>query len=114
MATITGILSLVIGAFLSLGGWLWGFPSIPHSLAWLLVPHGAFVSFVLGGSNIFSIVMLLLSFPVGFLALAGGIQALRKKIWGLVFASSVAVLLLLPLPGILIILLTILSKKEFK
>jgi hypothetical protein len=51
---------------------------------------------------------------VGILAIVGGIYALRRKIWGLALAGSIAAFFPSWLLGIAAIVLTALSKKEFE
>jgi len=61
----------------------------------------------------------ILTYPViplillGILAIAGGICALLRKTWGLALAGSIAALLVAPLLGLLAVIFTAISKKEF-
>ena len=49
----------------------------------------------------------------GILALLGGIYALRRRLWGLALAGSLATILFLPVFGIPAIILTSHSEREF-
>ena len=50
---------------------------------------------------------------LGILALIGGIYALRRKVWGLALAGSIATVLFSQLLGILAIIFVALSEEEF-
>lgn len=50
----------------------------------------------------------------GILAIVGGIYAIRRKMWGLALAGSIAAFFPSWILGIAAIVLTILSKKEFE
>jgi len=50
----------------------------------------------------------------GILAIVGGIYAIRRKMWGLALAGSIAAFFPSWLLGIAAIVFTILSKKEFE
>ena len=50
---------------------------------------------------------------LGILALVGGIYAMRRKIWGLALAGSIATVLFSQLLGILAIIFVALSEDEF-
>jgi hypothetical protein len=74
---------------------------------------GMMRGFLTGGLGIaMEVVMALLA----VLAIVGGVFLLRRKVWALALAGSIAAILL-PMPlgvmGIIAIILTILSKKEF-
>jgi hypothetical protein len=106
---IAGILEIIAGvlgllAALSLfivAGMTGGLLDIP------IGPIPAFVSGIIMSSGIVTIVLAILS-------LIGGIFALQRKMWGLVLAGSIGALLTAFLLGIPAIILTAISKKEFK
>ena len=51
---------------------------------------------------------------IGILAIVGGIYALRRKIWGLALAGSIAAFFPSWILGLTAIVLTALSKNEFE
>jgi hypothetical protein len=52
-------------------------------------------------------------FILGIIALAGGVNALHRKTWGLALAGSICAVVFSPPTGIPAVLLTALSRKEF-
>ena len=109
MPTVAGLLNLISGAF--------SFPAILCStlLAFLFAEKSGYSMFthdpfmqraawVTSG----------LLFIAGVLAIVGGIYALSRKRWGLALAGSIAALFPILLPGIVSIILTVKSKKEFQ
>jgi len=60
-----------------------------------------------------------LTYPVipllllGILAIVGGICAVQRKIWGFALAGAIAAVFVTPLLGLLAVIFTAISKKEF-
>jgi hypothetical protein len=50
---------------------------------------------------------------LGLLDITGGICALMRKVWGMALAGSITSLVSSPLLGIISLVLTVISKKEF-
>jgi hypothetical protein len=104
MPTTAGILDIIAGScgiiaslvFVFVGGILRFVPDVPTFLfpifTALAVPIAA----------------------IGILAIVGGIYALRRKIWGLALAGSIAAFFPSWILGLTAIVLTALSKDEFK
>jgi len=62
-------------------------------------------------------ILLAIAIPLavlGILAMAGGISALQKKSWGMALAGAIAAVLPFSLLGIAALILTALSRDEFK
>ena len=103
MPTAAGILDIVAGCLGLFAALLFVFlaaagPIIPDVPAYI--------------SSIFGV----LAFPlaiVGILAIVGGIYALKRKIWGLALAGSIAAFLSSWILGLVAIIFTALSKNEF-
>ena len=105
-----GILDIVSGAFaimwfimLMIGravtSGAWGIPGTEH------IPE--FVPAILSGIAVPTLV-------IGVFALAGGIYALQRKLWGLALAGAIASTLFWFFIGIPAIVLTAQSKEEFE
>jgi len=107
--TVAGILNVIAGVFGLLGGLVLVVLGSVGSefLAYLGcgMPQLAPFAFLLATG-----VPLLI---LGILALIGGIYALRRKIWGLALAGSIATVLFSQLLGILAIIFIALSEEEF-
>jgi len=104
MPTTAGILDIIAGScgliaaliFIFLGGVMRFVPDVPPYL-WPIFTALA-VPFAI----------------VGVLAIVGGIYALRRKIWGLALAGSIAAFFPSWILGLTAIVLTALSKNEFE
>ena len=109
-ATVAGILNVIAGVFGLLGGLVLVVLGSVGSefLAYLGcgMPQLAPLAFLLATG----LPLLIL----GILALIGGIYALRRKIWGLALAGSIATVVFAPLLGILAIIFIALAEKEFE
>jgi hypothetical protein len=110
MPTTAGILDIIAGSFGLIGGVILLIlgavgSSIMAYFAPQLPPAAAVVVFSSIG------VPLLI---VGILAIVGGIYALQRKIWGLALAASIAAFFPSWVLGLTAIVLTALSKDEFK
>jgi len=93
---IAGGAALMLGSGLLIGGAIVGF--VTQMPMWLntLIP-------------IISAPLVIL----GLLDIAGGIYALMRKAWGMALAGSITALITSPLLGIIALVLTVISKKEF-
>ena len=104
MPTTAGILDIIAGScglicalvFVSLGGIMRFVPNVPTYL-W----------------PIFTALAVPLAL-IGILAIVGGIYALRRKVWGLALAGSIAAFFPSWILGLTAIVLTALSKNEFE
>jgi len=107
--TVAGILDVIAGVFALVGGLV---------LIVLGSTGGLFLDyFELGIFQWVPLAFLLaVGVPLlvlGILALVGGIYALRRKVWGLALAGSIATVLFSQLLGILAIIFIALSEDEF-
>ncbi len=107
--TAAGILNVIAGVFALVGGLV---------LIVLGSTGGLFLDyFELGIFQLVPLAFLLaVGVPLlvlGILALVGGIYALRRKVWGLALAGSIATVLFSQLLGILAIIFIALSEDEF-
>ena len=107
--TAAGVLNVIAGVF----GFVGGLVLIIFGSA-----SGAFLDYF--GFGVFQWVpvtlILATGIPLlilGILALIGGIYALRRKVWGLALAGSIATVLFSQLLGILAIIFVALSEDEF-
>ncbi len=93
---IAGAAALILGFGLMIGGALVGF--VTQMPLWLntLIP-------------VISIPLIIL----GLIDIAGGICALMRKVWGLALAGSITTLITSQVIGIISLVLTAISKKEF-
>ncbi len=93
---IAGAAGLILGFGFMIGGALVGF--VTQLPMWLntLIP-------------LVSIPLIIL----GLIDIAGGICALMRKVWGLALAGSITTLITSPVIGIIALVLTAISKKEF-
>jgi hypothetical protein len=104
MPTTAGILDIIAGSlgliaalvFIFVGGLMRFMPDVP-TLIWPIFTALA-VPFAI----------------IGILAIVGGVYALRRKLWGLALAGSIAAFFPSWILGIAAIVFTILSKKEFE
>ena len=102
-----GIVAIVAGAFGLMGIARNPVPTMGHRIPDFM-PH--MYNFM---GNI-SLPITILAGVLGILAIVGGVYALRRKIWGLALAGSIAAIFgSFPL-GIAAVVLTALSKKEFE
>jgi hypothetical protein len=93
---IAGAAGLILGFGFMIGGALVGF--VTQLPMWLntLIP-------------LVSIPLIIL----GLIDIAGGICALVRKVWGLALVGSITTLITSPVIGIIALVLTAISKKEF-
>ena len=107
--TVAGILDIIAGVFALMGG------LILVLLGTVSVRFLAY--FDVQAFQLPPVVFLLATglplLVLGILALVGGIYALRRKIWGLALAGSIATVLFSQLFGILAIIFVALSEDEF-
>lgn len=104
MPMVAGILDIVAG-------------SLGVILAIALIFVGVLMRFVPDIPPYLFPIFTALSFPfaiVGILAIVGGIYALRRKIWGLALAGSIAAFFPSWILGLPAIVFTVLSKNEFE
>jgi hypothetical protein len=104
MPTTAGILDIIAGSC-----------GIIAALGSVFV--GGIIRFVPQAPTFLGPIFAALSVPfalIGILAIVGGIYAMRRKIWGLALAGSIAALFPYWFLGLTAIVLTALSKKEFK
>jgi hypothetical protein len=102
--TTAGILDIIAGSF-----------GVIAALALVLV--GGIVRFVPKCPPFLGPIFAAVSVPVvliGILAIVGGVYALRRKIWGLALAGSIAAFFPSWVLGLTAIVLTALSKDEFE
>jgi len=111
--TVAGILSIVAGA----GG----------VVVWALIILGAFTFLIASGmsggmnlpdlpAKLIPVWLSLLAIPLmllSILTIVGGVFALKRKIWGLALAGSIAALFCSTVLGVVAIIFTVLSKDEF-
>jgi hypothetical protein len=104
MPTVSGILDIIAGSF----GLI---------LAFIFVLVGGVMRFIPRVPPYLFPIFTALSLPfaiVGILAIIGGIYALKRKIWGLALAGSIAAFFPSWILGLTAIVLTALSKNEFE
>jgi|SRR4030042_118998 hypothetical protein len=104
MPMVAGILDIIAGS--------WGL-----ILAFAFIFIGSVTRFVPDVPPYLFPIFTALSLPfaiVGILAIVGGIYALRRKIWGLALAGSIAAFFPSWIIGLPAIILTALSKNEFE
>lgn len=109
MPIIAGILEIVSGVISLVGfiGLLIGSIAVGSEAA-----H--FYGYEIGIALAVLIILTLLSFIVGILALVGGIYAVQRKKWGWALTGSIFALVPTFLLGLVAIILTALSKNEFE
>jgi len=103
---VTGILNIISGALGLIGGL--GLVSVGIIIGEFGTPDSLPITLVF---------LLTLGIPLivlGALAIAGGVFALKRRIWGLGLAGSISATLFSPVMGIAAIIFTVLSKSEFK
>ena len=98
MPIVAGIMDVISGPL--------GFISAFIALMGVMYPDPGFQILMLGLSALFGI--------AGILAIVGGLFAFQRKNWGLALAGSIAALSPVVLPGIVAIIFTVRSKKEFQ
>ena len=106
MPMITGILAIAAGGFKLLG-----------LLGLIIASYVVVVSPMPAVGVNPAVVLLIISIPLavlGILAVVGGIYALQRKKWGLVLAGAIAAFLPFSFLGIAAVVLTVLSRDEFK
>lgn len=104
MPMVAGILDIIAGSF----GLI---------LAFIFVLLGGVMRFIPQVPPYLFPIFTALSLPfaiVGILAIVGGIYALKRKIWGLALAGSIAAFFPSWILGLTAIVLTALSKNEFE
>ena len=110
MPTVAGILDIISG-FLGLMGGL-------VLIILGTVASGILGPFMFGRMELVPLgYLLVLGIPLlvlGILALLGGVYAIQRKVWGLALAGSISAFIFSQLLGILAIIFTALSKKEFE
>ena len=107
--TVAGILDVIAGVFALVGGLVL---VVLGSTGGLFLNYFEVSMFQLAPMT----VLLAVGVPLlvlGILALVGGIYAMRRKIWGLALAGSIATVLFSQLLGILAIIFVALSEDEF-
>ena len=111
--TIAGILAIVAGA-LSFIGII--FAGAGVGILMLAAMEEAQVAMGIPADLILGIIVMvaILAVIVDILAIVGGIYALRRKIWGLALAGSIAAFFASWPLGIAAIVFTVLSKNEFE
>jgi hypothetical protein len=110
MPTTAGILDIIAGSFGLIGGViLLIFGAVGSSIMPYLVPQ---VPPAIAVAIFTSIAVPLI--VIGILAIVGGIYALRRKVWGLALAGSIAAFFPSWILGLTAIVLTALSKNEFE
>jgi hypothetical protein len=104
MPTTAGILDIVAGSF-----------GLIAALVFIFV--GGIMRFIPDVPTFLCPIFMALAGPlaiIGILAIVGGVYALRRKIWGLALAGSIAAFFPSWILGIAAIVFTILSKNEFE
>lgn len=117
-AVIGGVLSLVSGAFGIIGGLAMVFVAVVFNQ---LIENGSefYYGTQLSPQQVANLVAALYAgvgaviFILGILSLVGGIFALRRKLWGLALAGSIAAVIVFFPIGVVSIIFTSLAKPEF-
>jgi hypothetical protein len=110
MPTTAGILDIIAGSFGLIGGViLLILGAVGSSVMPYLVPQ---VPTAVAVAIFTSIAVPLII--IAILAIIGGIYALRRKVWGLALAGSIAAFFPSWILGLTSVVLTALSKKEFE
>ena len=107
--TVAGVLNVIAGVFGLIGGLVLVFLGSAGSAFFScfnigMLPWAPLTFFL--GTGISLLVL-------GILALIGGIYSLRRKVWGLALAGSIATVLFSQILGILAIIFVALSEEEF-
>jgi hypothetical protein len=113
MPKVAGILDIVAGAFgvfltCIMALWFTAFSFLARSNT------AEFHNFPMSFMAIFMIPWAIFMLTAGILAIVGGIYALRRKIWGLALAGSIAAFFGSSPLGVAAIIFTALSKSEFE
>ena len=115
MPKAAGVLNLVAGVFFLIGGIaLAGLPGTPMAEA-----VAGYVEYSLGSGVTPSLVTMVISILsawliiLGIISALGGVYALKRSLWGLALAGSIATLIYFTPLGIPAIIFTALAKKEF-
>ena len=111
MPIVAGILDIISGV-LSLLAFL-GLLIASITTGWVAVDLAGWIP-GMGIAVTVVVVLTVVSFIVGSLALVGGIYALQRKNWGLALTGSVFALVPLFALGLAAIILTAISKNEFE
>jgi len=100
--TVAGVLGIISGCFALVGALFFVVPMVALG--------------VIGASFAVPILLAIALVPAvpGILALLGGIYAMKRKIWGLALAGSIASAIICPVLGIPALILTALSRNEFE
>ena len=111
MPMVAGILDIIAGALTVIGGFIY---LIIGGSSYAIFSDIASTNeeYILIFSAIFIAIAILLII-IGILAIVGGVFALRKRIWGLSLAGSIAALFPFWPLGIASIVFTALSKNDF-
>ena len=102
-STVAGVLDIIDGSLKLLGG-----------VGLTIVIIGIMVGDEEGDALAILLAITIPLAVLGILAIAGGISALQRKSWGLALAGAIAAALPFSLLGIAALILTALSRKEFK
>lgn len=99
---VAGVLSIIAGCFALIGALFFVVPMVTLG--------------VIGVTFIIPILLAIAIMPavLGTLALVGGIYAMKRKIWGLALAGSIASAFICPILGIPTLVLITLSRNEFE
>jgi len=116
--TTAGILNIISGAFFLIGGiTVLGLLDQPT----MATPWASYALYSMGLSGTpsasfittFLVILAAALIVPGVISVVGGVYALKRSLWGLALAGSIATFLSSMFLGILAIALTALSKKEF-
>ena len=110
MPTVAGILDIIAGVFALLGG-----VGVALASGFLMAFRDGFIG--VPPVPVIPFNLMIVAIPViiiGALAIAGGVYALTRRIWGLALAGSIAAFFPSWPLGIAAIVFTIMSKNEFE
>jgi hypothetical protein len=125
LTIIAGVIGMGRGGFLlalagiigKLSAYVTGISDLIRDWAGVLIPGTidvpSIVTRIIGISSTVLIVIGAISLTFGIIALVGGIQAIRRRTWGLALAGSILAIPSAMLLGILSIIFVSLGKKEF-
>ena len=130
--TTAGVLTIIAGAMgicrggflLALAGLIGGLSAYTTEISDLIrqwsgvfipgtIDIPAIITDIIGISSVVFIVIGAVSLTFGIISLVGGIQAIRRRAWGLALAGSILALASSALLGILSIIFVSMGKKEF-
>ncbi|MFC1846408.1 hypothetical protein ACFLYM_03200 [Chloroflexota bacterium] len=112
--TVAGILSIVAGALSAI---LWFFLILGILMFAISSRTSSFDIPVDAPANIVMLLVILISIPfliICILAIVGGVYTLKRKIWGLALAGSIAAIIISWPLGIAATVFTAISKNEFE